>query len=515
MRGVLGEPVTVITTQRPGGFHAWYRAPAGKVGNRKWKLDGVAGDIRGSAGYAILWDVRTVAIGLAQHFEDAQPADPRKLPRPTTNGARGPEAVRNAPVGARNTTLNRETFRAAKDGTLDRDTLRDAAIESGLPLTEIEATLASAVGAAQVAGRAKPEMLTVAAELADALKGQCTYSPARGWFWRRGAELWQHDEETLRLRLCVSDALRDARERNVIARGIRTLEVVREIEPLLADFGAWDAAPELVGTPDQRVLDLRNGEIRAATPEDRISRRLGFVPDTSREATRWLRFLDETVPVDDKAASVAFLQRWCGYTLTGYNREHKFLFLLGNGGNGKGTFRDMLATVMGEYYRGLPTDAIFGRFAQHRQWIARLEGARCASVSEPPPGDRWRVGDLKDLTGGGQVTANFMRQDSIDFEPICKLMVLANDAPRLASVDEAIRRRLILMPFTRTPGAADPTAVRNAAGRGAGHPRVDGRGRSGLLARRLHGADTRHGACRRERIPGGRRRNRTDDRGRI
>ena len=265
-------------------------------------------------------------------------------------------------------------------------------------------------------------------------------------------------------------------------RGIRTLEVVREMEPLLADFGAWDADPELVGTPDQRVLDLRNGEIRAATPDDRISRRLGFVPDTSREAARWLRFLDETVPVDDKAESVAFLQRWCGYTLTGYNREHKFLFLLGSGGNGKGTFRDVLAAVMGEYYRGLPTDAIFGRYPQHRQWMARLEGARCASVSEPSPEDRWRVGDLKDLTGGGKVTANFMRQDSIDFEPICKLVVLANDAPKLGSVDEAIRRRLTLNAIHAHASNDRSEAVRSTADRGAGHPRVDGRGRGGLLA---------------------------------
>ena len=456
VRGVLGEPVAVIATQRPGGFHAWYRADAGKIGNRKWGLGDAGGDIRGSRGFVILWDAVTLADGLAQHFDDAQAADPGRLPRPMTHGKRGPAAVRAAPIGTRNDTLNIEAFKAAKDGTLDRDAFRDAAIETGLPRGEIDATLESAVGAAQVAGSAKSEMLAVAATLADALKRQCVYSPARGWFWRRDAELWQHDEESLRLRRCVSDALRKAREQNAIARGIRTLEVVKEMEPLLADFGAWDADPELVGTPDQRVLDLRSGKIRAATPDDRISRRLGSVPDTSREQTRWLRFLDETVPVDDKAASIAFLQRWCGYTLTGYNREHKFLFLLGNGGNGKGTFRDVLAAVMGEYYRGLPTDAIFGRYPQHRQWMARLEGARCASVSEPSPGDRWRVGDLKDLTGGGKVTANFMRQDSIDFEPICKLMVLANDAPKLGSVDEAIRRRLILMPFTRTPVTPDP-----------------------------------------------------------
>ena len=454
----LGDPVTVIATRRPGGFHAWYRAPEREVGNRKWSLDGAAGDIRGSAGYVILWDARAVADGLAQHFDDGQLADPGRLPRAATKGMRGPEAVRAAPVGARNDTLNREVFGAATRGELDKATFRAAAIEAGLPPGETEVTLGSAAtaGAAQASSAAKLETLMMADALAHAWEGQFAYCPGRGWFWRRDSELWQHDQESLRLRRRVSNELRKARAGKAIVIRIRTLEVVKEMEPLLAEFGAWDADPKLVGTPDQRVLDLRTGEIRAATPEDRISRRLGFVPDTSRKATRWLHFLDETVPGEDKAASVAFLQRWCGYTLTGYNREHKFLFLLGTGGNGKGTFRDVLAAVLGEYYRGLSTDAIFGRFPQHRQWMARLEGTRCASVSEPSPGAKWCVGDLKDLTGGGKVTANFMRQDSIDFEPICKLMVLANDAPNLDSVDKAIRRRLILMPFTRTPAAVDP-----------------------------------------------------------
>ena len=459
VRTALGDPVAVIATRRPGGFHAWYRAPEGEVGNQKWSLDGAAGDIRGSAGYAILWDARAVADGLAQHFDDAQLADPGRLPRAATNGTRGPEAVRAAPVGARNDTLNREVFRAATRGELDKVTFCAAAIEAGLPPRETEVTLesAAAAGAAQASSAANPDtLIMVAAALAHAWEGQYAYCPGRGWFWRRDLELWQRDQESLRLRGHVSNALREAPAWKAIVRRIRTVEVVKEMEPLLAEFGAWDAEPELVGTPDQRVLDLTTGEIRAATPEDRISRRLGFVPDTSRKATRWLHFLEETVPVEDKAVSVAFLQRWCGYTLTGHNREHKFLFLLGTGGNGKGTFRDVLAVVLDEYYLGSPTDAIFGRFPQHRQWMARLEGTRCASVSEPSPGEKWRVGDLKDLTGGGKVTANFMRHNSFDFEPVCKLMVLANDAPKLDSVDTAIRRRLILMPFTRTPAAVDP-----------------------------------------------------------
>ena len=183
VRGVLGEPVGVIATQRPGGFHAWYRAPADKIGNRKWKLDGAAGDIRGSAGYAILWDPAKLANGLARHFDDAQPADPGKLPRPTTHGARGPAAVSSAPVGERNTTLNRETFRAAKDGTLDRDVFRDAALDAGLSAGEVETTLASAAAGAATA---KPQLPRNATGLALALTGL-------GIAWRFNVRAMRHE----------------------------------------------------------------------------------------------------------------------------------------------------------------------------------------------------------------------------------------------------------------------------------------------------------------------------------
>ena len=44
---------------------------------------------------------------------------------------------------------------------------------------------------------------------------------------------------------------------------------------------------------------------------------------------------------------------------------------------------------------------------------------------------------------------------SFDFQAVCKLIVLANDAPHLNRVDHAFRRRLLLMPFTRKPANED------------------------------------------------------------
>ena len=44
-------------------------------------------------------------------------------------------------------------------------------------------------------------------------------------------------------------------------------------------------------------------------------------------------------------------------------------------------------------------------------------------------------------------TARFMRQDFFDFKPTFKLFIAGNHKPSLSNVDEAIRRRLLLVPF--------------------------------------------------------------------
>ena len=85
-------------------------------------------------------------------------------------------------------------------------------------------------------------------------------------------------------------------------------------------------------------------------------------------------------------------------------------------------------------------------------------GARLVVAQETQKGRRWDETKIKALTGGDKVTARFMRQDFFDFVPTFKLFIAGNHKPRLSSVDEAIRRRLLLVPFTvRIPvGERDP-----------------------------------------------------------
>jgi P4 family phage/plasmid primase-like protien len=59
------------------------------------------------------------------------------------------------------------------------------------------------------------------------------------------------------------------------------------------------------------------------------------------------------------------------------------------------------------------------------------------------------------MTGGDTMRARFMRQDFFDLLPTFKIFISGNNKPRLANVDEAMRRRLLLIPFTVTIPKAD------------------------------------------------------------
>ena len=297
---------------------------------------------------------------------------------------------------------------------------------------------------------------TLANLLDDALDGRFTYAlkhQGGAWLRREVDGLWQPDENGAALRKIIRESM-DSAPKMQKGSAVSGVETLMRYGPLTDFEGGWDAAPETCGLPTGQVLDLKTGATRPGTRHDRITNRLGATPE-SGTPERWLAFLKESLPVDGLEENEAFIQRWCGYTLTGHNQEHKFLLLLGSGGNGKSTFLTVLENLMGGYYVGLPSESLFGNMPVHRQWLARIDNARCAAIAEPEPGSRWRAGELKELTGGGTVTANFMRQNSFDFQAICKLIVLANDAPHLNRVDHAFRRRLLLMPFTRKPAESD------------------------------------------------------------
>lgn len=249
-----------------------------------------------------------------------------------------------------------------------------------------------------------------------------------------------------KLRRWAKDQARTMRSKNSVA-AVESL--ARSNRASVASADTFDANRLLLGTPGGTV-DLRTGELRQAERSDMITKLTGCAPaDTGSRPERWLTFLNEIF--DGDADLVAFMQRAAGYALTGLTTEHKLLFLYGTGRNGKSVFLNTLTHIWADYARrGAAETFLNTQGEKHSTGLAGLQGARLVAGSELPVGKTWDESVIKDLTGGDRMTARFMRGDFFDFDPQLTLMIAGNNQPSFRGVDEAIRARVVLVPFLVT-----------------------------------------------------------------
>lgn len=212
----------------------------------------------------------------------------------------------------------------------------------------------------------------------------------------------------------------------------------------------WDRDPWLLNTTNG-VLDLRNGQLQPHDPARYITKIAAAAPKGGCPV--WLAFLDTVTGGDTELQ--AYLQRMAGYCLTGVTSEHALFFLYGTGANGKSVFANTLTEILGDYATVAPMDMFMASHGdRHPTDMAGLRGARVVTSIETEQGSRWAESKLKALTGGDKITARFMRQDFFEFIPQFKLLIVGNHKPSIRNVDEAMKRRLHMVPFTITIPAA-------------------------------------------------------------
>jgi P4 family phage/plasmid primase-like protien len=217
----------------------------------------------------------------------------------------------------------------------------------------------------------------------------------------------------------------------------------------------WDADPWLLATPGGTV-ELRTGELRPARQGDFITKTTAVAPSETADCPTWLTFLTEATRGD--AALIGFLQRWFGYCLTGDTSEQALIFFYGPGGNGKGVVMNSVFGIMGGYATNAAMDTfIASRGEKHTTDLAMLAGARLVMTTEVDEGQAWAEARIKILTGEDRITARFMRRDNFTFLPCFKLNISGNHKPTLRNVDDAVRRRLKIVPFLYKPKTADTT----------------------------------------------------------
>jgi putative DNA primase/helicase len=196
------------------------------------------------------------------------------------------------------------------------------------------------------------------------------------------------------------------------------------------------------------IIDLKTGLLQPHSRDEYCTKITAAAPAV-RPPEMFFYFLDRITAGNRDLAS--FLQRMVGYSLTGLTNEHALFFMYGTGANGKSVLISTIAGILNDYARTAPIETfVVSAGEKHPTELAGLQGARLVSAVETEDGRRWAESKIKALTGGDKIAARFMRQDFFEFTPQFKLIVAGNHKPGLRSVDEAVRRRLHLIPFSVT-----------------------------------------------------------------
>jgi putative DNA primase/helicase len=214
----------------------------------------------------------------------------------------------------------------------------------------------------------------------------------------------------------------------------------------------FDQDPFLLGTPGGTV-DLRSGEIRASDPADLISKSTAVAPRAGTPH-RWVAFLEEATGGDEELQQ--YLQKLAGYALTGSVQEQSLHFIHGPPLTGKSVFISTLSGLFGTYHENAPIDTFAaGKGDRHPTDLAKLAGARLVTAVETQEGRAWDTQRIKSITGGDRISARFMRQDFFDYMPTYKIVVVGNHEPEIKGADEAMMRRLHVIPFEHSPDEVD------------------------------------------------------------
>ena len=242
-------------------------------------------------------------------------------------------------------------------------------------------------------------------------------------------------------------------------RGIcsdRTVAAVRRMlssDPTIATSRRdWNLDRWILATP-AGTIDLKTGTLRPSRREDSQTFCTAVAP-AEMATPIWTAFLERVT--DGNTELQDYLQRLVGYAMTGVTDEQMLAFFYGTGANGKSVFLNTVRALLCiNEELGYACGANVEIFSEtknepHPTVYARLDKKRLVIALETEDGKRWSEAKIKAFTGGDLIQARKMCQDEYEYQPTFKLIFAGNHKPSLRSVDEAMRRRVHIVPWLVT-----------------------------------------------------------------
>ena len=200
----------------------------------------------------------------------------------------------------------------------------------------------------------------------------------------------------------------------------------------------------LLNTPAGAV-DLRTGKIRPNAPNDYCTKITAVAPSLDG-MDEWLAFLDRLTCGDRDLRE--YHQIVAGMQAVGKVFVENLIIATGIGGNGKSSFYNAMARVMGDYAGSIASDVLITNSRKNKApEYAELRGKRLVIAAELEEGTRLDTGVVKRLCSTDPIRAEKKFKAPFDFIPSHTTVLYTNHLPKVGTNDKGTWDRLVVVPF--------------------------------------------------------------------
>jgi P4 family phage/plasmid primase-like protien len=238
------------------------------------------------------------------------------------------------------------------------------------------------------------------------------------------------------------------------------LEYVLDSLQIHEDLNAlMDVANPFMFACENGTLDTTNGQLLAPHPAQLCLRasKVAFRGMPNGES-RFAKFLLECF--NDDREVLNWYQMYLGYCMTADTSEQIFLVAQGDGSNGKSLIKIAMFQIFGSYAPVMDKDVIIEAGGKRSagsasSYLIALKGARLAISDESKEKTVFNKETIKDLSGGGPITARELQSKQESFEVTHKAILMTNFKPLIENPSFSFTRRMALLPMIVTFKPAD------------------------------------------------------------
>ena len=229
---------------------------------------------------------------------------------------------------------------------------------------------------------------------------------------------------------------------------------LKEARPMIQiEQRVLDADEFLLNLPSG-TCDLRTGAVREHNAQDYITKQTAVDPSGDGMDV-WEDTLQTFFQGD--VDLIRYVQEIVGLAAIGKVYIEALVIAYGQGRNGKSTFWNTIARVLGTYSGNMSADTLtVGCKRNVKPELAEAKGKRMIIAAELEEGMRLNTSNVKQLCSTDEIYAEKKYKAPFSYVPTHTLVLYTNHLPRVGAIDQGTWRRLIVIPFNaKIEGKAD------------------------------------------------------------